>query len=99
MEKTLQSFHQKCTQYITGKHIRPDPTDIEGKIWICPPSEGVLEEIGLSPIQEYISQKRNTIQSYVSSRPIYERCLRSKPLVRNMRQSVWWKHQTGESHN
>jgi hypothetical protein len=57
MAKTLQSFHQKCARYITGKHIRPDPTDIEGKTWICPPSEGVLEEIGLLPIQQYISQK------------------------------------------
>jgi hypothetical protein len=35
-EKALQSFHRKCTRYITGKHIRPDWNDIEGKLWICP---------------------------------------------------------------
>jgi hypothetical protein len=59
-----------------------------------PPRAGVLEEIVLLPIQQYILQ---TIQKYVSSRPIYELCLCSKPLARNLRPAVWWKHQMVES--
>jgi hypothetical protein len=82
---------------MTGKHIRPDPNDIEGKTWICPPIAGVLEEIGLLPVQQCILQKRATLQNYVNSRPIYEQCLRSRAIVRNLRQSFLWKHQMEES--
>jgi hypothetical protein len=67
MEKALQSFYQKCARCISRKHIRPDPNDIEGKTWICPPSAGVLQEIDLLPIQQYILQKRATLQNYISS--------------------------------
>jgi hypothetical protein len=97
MEKAHQSFHRKCARYVTGKHIRPDPNDIEGKTWICPSSAGVLEEIGLLPIQQYILQKRAMLQNYISSRPIYGQCLHSRAIVRHSRQSVWRKHQMEES--
>jgi hypothetical protein len=91
MVRTLQSFHQKvCQIYITGTHIRPDPSNPEGKRWICPPSEGVLEEAGLLPIQDYIAQRRKSVENYIVTRPIYEQCLQSKPIARNLRQSVWW---------
>jgi hypothetical protein len=58
MVRTLQSFHRKCARYITGTHIRPDPSDPEGKRWICPSNAGVLEETGLLPIQDYYSEKK-----------------------------------------
>jgi hypothetical protein len=32
MESALRSFRQKCTRYITGKHIQPDPNDPDGTI-------------------------------------------------------------------
>jgi hypothetical protein len=70
MEKTLQSFHRKCARYITGKHIRPDLNAPEGKIWICSPSKGILEEACLLPVQEYIKQRQSTIQTFTTSRPI-----------------------------
>jgi hypothetical protein len=73
MEKTLQSFHWECARYITGKHIRPDLNDLEGKIRICPLSDAILEEAGLLPVQEYIKQRRSTIQNFTTSRPIYEK--------------------------
>jgi hypothetical protein len=64
MERTLQSFHQKCARYTTGNCIRPEPSDPEGEKWICPPSEGVLEE------QYYVNQRRNSIEKYITMRPI-----------------------------
>jgi hypothetical protein len=78
-KNTLQSFHQECARYVMGKHIRPDPTTQKVKHGICPPSEDtILEEAGFILVQHYIVQRRNTIQSYATSRPIYESCLHSK---------------------
>jgi hypothetical protein len=51
-------------------------------------SEGVLEEAGLAPIKEYINQRKAMIQGYVTSQPIYQQCIYSKPIVENSRQSV-----------
>jgi hypothetical protein len=49
----------------------------------------VLEMAGLFSIQEYVSRQKNTMK-YILTRPIYQKCLASKPLARNVNQSVWW---------
>jgi hypothetical protein len=81
---------------LTGNHIRPDLNDPEGKQWICPPSKGVLEEAGLFPIQDYIHQRRISVEKYIKMRPIYQKCLQSNLIVRNVRQSVLWKYQADD---
>jgi hypothetical protein len=39
------------------------------------------------------------MQGYVTSRPISQQCIYSKPIVKNSRQSVWWNHHMEESQN
>jgi hypothetical protein len=81
MKWTLQSFHQSVLRYLPGKHIKPDPKDLKGKQWICLSSERVLEKAGLLPIQDYIKQQRASAEKYITRRPIYQKCLQSKPVV------------------
>jgi hypothetical protein len=86
MEQTLQTFHHRCARYITGQHIHQN---LDGT-WTCPPSAQVLEQAGLSPIQDYIAKLRKTVERYVLSWPIYQRCMNSRGLARNANRSVWW---------
>jgi hypothetical protein len=51
------------------------------------PSKEVLETARLIPIQEYIKQRKNARKTYIQTRPIYQKCINSKPLARN---AVWW---------
>jgi hypothetical protein len=55
-EKCTTEFSLKYVRYTMGEQIRPDPTNTEEKTWICSPSEEILIEIDLLPIQQYISQ-------------------------------------------
>lgn len=87
MEKKLQSFHRRCARYITGQHIRQNPDET----WTCPSSEIVLEQAGLWTIQQYIKRRRNTVEPYARSRPIYQRCETSQPLASSPNQLVWWQ--------
>jgi hypothetical protein len=51
MQKMLASFHHRCAQHITRRHIRcVDATDE----WITPSMDGVLREAGLFPIMHYV---------------------------------------------
>ena len=86
MEKKLQSFHRRCARYITGQHIRQER---DGE-WTCPSSETVLKQAGLWTIQQYIQRRRNTVELYAQSRPIYQRCVTSQPLASSPNQLVWW---------
>jgi hypothetical protein len=61
MEQNLQSFHHKCSQYITGQHIRKNA---DGS-WTFPASSEVLEKANLLPIQIYIEKHKNTIAEYI----------------------------------
>jgi hypothetical protein len=60
-------LEQNDSDWPAVKHIRHDPNDPDGTTWICSSSEGVLEEAGLAPIEEYIKQRKATIQGYVTS--------------------------------
>jgi hypothetical protein len=92
MEQKLNAFHHRSTRYITRQHIRENP---DGS-WTCPSSKQVLETAGLFTIREYIKRRKNTIKTYLPSRPIYQKCISSKPLARNGNQSVWWCNQQTE---
>ena len=82
----LRSFHHRVARYIVGKHIQELP---DGS-YVCPPTEEVLEEAGLWPLEEYIKRRRDTINGYVATRPIYERCVQSTALSTVSRRSTWW---------
>jgi hypothetical protein len=48
---------------------------------------------GLLPIEEYIAQRKITVMKYAKNRPIFQKCLTSKPIAGNATQFVWWKNQ------
>lgn len=87
MEKKLQSFHRRCARFITGQHIRQNPDES----WTCPSSKTVLKQAGLWTIQEYIQRRRSTVLRFAQSRPIYQRCVASRPLSSCPSQRVWWQ--------
>ena len=50
MLRQLESFHHRCTRYITGRHICKLPDDT----WECPNTAETLEQAGLWTISQYI---------------------------------------------
>jgi len=79
--KTFRSFHARVARSITGRHIR----ELEDGTYFCPPTTEVLNNAGLETIDEYLLRWRQTIRGYVSHRPIYETCRRSRALATNVR--------------
>lgn len=93
MMKSLRSFHRRCARFITGKHIY---RDIYGD-WYQPDSKEVLEKAGLWTIEEYIARRKETVMEYAKERPIFQRCIASKPIASSPNQLVWWEINTIEN--
>ena len=83
----LNTFHHRVARYIAGEHIQLLPN---GE-WKLPRSEEVLEKSGLYRIEEYVKRRKLTITPWVRGRPIFERCLNSKPAWTNVNKKVWWE--------
>jgi hypothetical protein len=47
--RKLALFYQCCARIISNRHIKPD----NDGIWTYPPSDSVLEDAGLFPIETY----------------------------------------------
>ena len=86
MLHSLQSFHQRCARFITGRHIW---MDVNGH-WTYPSSGVTLNHAGLLPIEDYIKSRKASIMKYAEARPIYNTCKASTPIASNPRQLVWW---------
>jgi len=84
--RQLRSFHQRCPRYITRRHIRENPDGT----WTHPPSQEVLEEAGLLPIEDYIQKRKDTIYKYARGRPIMEECRASCQASGSNGHFVWW---------
>ena len=87
----LKSFHNKCARQMCKNNIRYDP---EKDVWHHPKTENVLKQCGLLPIEHYIQQRRNTLNHYIKARPIYSKCIASKPLQSNVNQLTWWSQKS-----
>ena len=87
MMVALNTFHHRVARYIAGDHIQLLPN---GE-WELPRSEEVLEKSGLHTIEEYVRRRKQTITPWVRGRPIFERCLNSKPAWTNVNQKVRWE--------
>ncbi len=83
----LNSFHHKCARYIAGEHIQQRPN---GE-WSLPSSSVVLEKCGLFSMEEYIGRRKETIEAFVTHRPIFQACLDSIASAGNVNQKVWWE--------
>ena len=86
----LERFHARCARYIARRHIRklPDGT------WLCPPTNEVLDQCGLSPIATYIAKRKTTLlNNYaIPSSSLYRQCITSTPVGSGARRQMW-RHQ------
>ena len=83
----LQSFHNKCAKQMCGNNIKLDLATNE---WYQSKTENFLKKCGSLPIEFYIEQRRKTLNQYIEKRPIFRKCLISKPLQSNPNQLTWW---------
>ena len=67
----LEGFHIRAAYRMARRH---KPRRGPGNVWIYPKSEDVLEECGLRTVTDYIETRRQTITTYVATRPILDEC-------------------------
>jgi hypothetical protein len=86
MLSVLESFHHRVARRLTRRfpyYIR------HADLWICPSVTETLQEAGVFTIQEHISRRREHLQAYAETRPIYETCQEAgRGPVPNRR--FWW---------
>ena len=59
--------------------------------WAYPPSEEVLEELGLHPIVHYIEVRRQTVASFIVNWPIFDFCMDRERRRRTSPRQFWWE--------
>jgi hypothetical protein len=60
-------------------------------VWVHPTTADVLEECGIKTIAEYIQVRRQTIATYVATRPIFTACVGGKQRRGSMLRQWWWE--------
>jgi hypothetical protein len=60
-------------------------------VWTYPRSKAVLEECGLETINTYIQKRRDTIATYVATRPIFDACRQGEQRSGLMPRQWWWE--------
>ncbi len=68
---SLEGFHIRAAYRMAVKH---KPRKGPGNTWSYPKSKDVLEECGMSTMEEYIAVQGQTIAVYVVTRPILHEC-------------------------
>ncbi len=85
----LDGFQLRCVYRMAKRNkSRQGP----GGSWVYPRSADVLEECGLSHMEEYVRQQRQMIVAYVVDRPILVAC-REGERIRGTLQHKWWWEQ------
>ncbi len=72
---------------------RHKPRRGPGNVWIYPKSEDVLEECELRTVADYIATRRQTIVTYVATRPILDDCRQGKRKRGAVPHRWWWEQQ------
>lgn len=80
----LKALHHRIARYLIGKHIKKK----EDGTWDYPRSKEVLQELGLSEIEDYIGRRRQYLQEYTKDRNILQLCQESPP----SKKVAWWDH-------
>jgi hypothetical protein len=83
---SLGGFHIRAAYRMAVRH---KPRRGPGHGWIYPKSKDVLEECGMSTLEEYITICRQTIAVYVATRPILTECRQGKR-KRGAVPHRWW---------
>ena len=71
--------------------VRHKPRRGPGNRRIYPKLTDVLEECGMSTLEEYITVRQQTIAVYVATRPILQECRQGKRQRGSMRRQWWWE--------
>ena len=69
---------------------KPSRNPIDG-LWVYPPSDEVLEEVGLHPIVHYIEVRRQTVASFIVHRPIFDFCTDGERRRGASPRQFWWE--------
>ena len=83
---SLEGFHIRAAYRMAVRH---KPRRGPGNRWVYPKSKDVLEECGMSTMEEYIMVRRQTITVYVATRPILIEC-RQGERKRGAVPHRWW---------
>ena len=94
IKNKVNSFHHRCSRFITGKHINYDK---EADIWIYPSRKSTLLEADLLGIEEYIEKRKNTIWAYVDKLEVLKQCQFWEGITRRDNTLMWWKGNTNEN--
>jgi hypothetical protein len=94
IRRKLNSFHNRCSRFITGKHISYKK---EADVWIYPSSKLTLLEADLLGIDDYIDKRKNTIWGYVEDGDLLKVCKFWEGITRGDNTLMWWKEGTNET--
>jgi hypothetical protein len=87
---SLEGFHIRAAYQMAVKH---KPRKGPGTVGRYPKSKDVLEECGMSTLEEYIAVRRQTIAMYVATRPILHECRQGKRKRGAVPHRWWWEQQ------
>ncbi len=83
-----EGFHIRAAWCMAQKH---KPWQGPWKEWVYLKSEDVLRECGMKSIAEYIQTRRQTIELYVSTRPILQECRQGEQQRGTVPHQWWWE--------
>ncbi len=84
----LEGFHIQAA-YRMAKTNKPKRSP--GNVWEYPRLVDVLKECGMKRMEEYIRICRQTIATYVATRPILAECRRGERRRRAVPHQWWWE--------
>ena len=84
----LEGFHIRAAYKMARKHR---PKRGANGIWVYPKTADVLEECGMLTLAEYIQVRRQTIATYVATRPIFTACVEGERRRGSMPRQWWWE--------
>ena len=88
----INSFHHRCSRFITGRHI-----SLEGETWIYPSRVSTLAEADLLGVEDYIVSRKNTVREYAESTGIFNRCKMTEGHICRKNRLTWWKQDLQKS--
>jgi hypothetical protein len=87
---SLEGFHIRAAYRMAVRH---KPRRGLGNRWIYPKSTDVLEECGMSTLEEYITVRQQTIAVYVATGPILVECRQGERKRGAVPHRWWWEQQ------
>ena len=74
MKRVLGRFHHRVDRWLTGRQPRKG----RDGVWVDPPTEDAMAEVGLQELDTYVYFHHNTLAQYIATRDIMNLCLAAK---------------------